>query len=110
MVDKIRLVQGDTRPALAVTLTDTTTGLPIDITGATVRLKFKEAGASTLTATITGSITSGPDGTVVFHWSSEPTSLNGDPGDYEGEVEITFSDSTIQTVYEVLKFKLRQDF
>lgn len=110
MVDKIRLVQGDTRPVLVVTLTDTTTGLPIDITGATVRLKFREAGASALTATITGSVTSGPAGTVVFHWVTEPTALNGNPGEYQGEVEITFSDGTIQTVYEILKFKLRQDF
>jgi hypothetical protein len=47
---------------------------------------------------------------VVFDCSDEPTSLDGAPGDYEGEIEITFADSTIQTVYDLLKFKLRQDF
>jgi hypothetical protein len=36
--------------------------------------------------------------------------LAGEPGDYEGEIEITFSDSQIQTVYDLLKFKIRQDF
>jgi hypothetical protein len=110
MAEKIRLVQGDTRPSLVTTLTDSTTGAAINITGATVRLKFRAAGATTLQATIVGTVTDGAAGTVVFDWSDEPTSLDGDPGDYEGEIEITFADSTIQTVYDLLKFKLRQDF
>jgi hypothetical protein len=110
MAEKIRLVQGDTRPSLVTTLTDSTTGDAINITGATVRLKFRAAGATTLQATIVGTVTDGAAGTVVFDWSDEPTSLDGAPGDYEGEIEITFADSTIQTVYDLLKFKLRQDF
>jgi hypothetical protein len=36
--------------------------------------------------------------------------LQGAPGDYEGEIEITFSDSQIQTVYDTLRFKVREDF
>jgi hypothetical protein len=36
--------------------------------------------------------------------------LLGEAGDYEGEIQITFSDGTIQTVYDLLKFKLREDF
>jgi hypothetical protein len=36
--------------------------------------------------------------------------LQGDPGDYEGEIEITFPDGQIQTVYDPLKFKVREDF
>jgi hypothetical protein len=110
MTEKIRLVQGDTRPALVVTLTDSFTNEPINVGGATVRLKFRAAGSETLQATIFGAVTDGPAGRVVFHWSEYPTSLNGDPGDYQGEIEITFADGTIQTVYDTLKFKLRQDF
>jgi hypothetical protein len=110
MAEKIRLVQGDTRPSLVTTLTDSTTGAAINITGATVRLKFRAAGSTSLQATLIGSVTDGANGVVVFYWSDEPTSLNGDPGDYEGEIEITFSDTTVQTVYDLLKFKLRQDF
>jgi hypothetical protein len=34
----------------------------------------------------------------------------GEAGDYEGEIQITFVDGTIQTVYDLLKFKLREDF
>jgi hypothetical protein len=36
--------------------------------------------------------------------------LSGPAGEYEGEVEITFADGQIQTVYDVLKFKVREDF
>lgn len=110
MAEKIRLVQGDTAPALTVTLTDTTTTAAINVTGATVRLKFRAVGSETLRGTLTGSVTDGAGGVVVFFWSDDPTILDGDAGDYEGEIEITFADNTIQTVYDLLKFKLRQDF
>jgi hypothetical protein len=36
--------------------------------------------------------------------------LTGAAGDYEGEIQITFSDGQIQTVYDLLKFKVRSDF
>jgi hypothetical protein len=36
--------------------------------------------------------------------------LQGEAGDYEGEISITFSDGQIQTVYEPMKFKVREDF
>lgn len=110
MAEKIKLVQGDTKPAIVCRLTDDTTGLPLGITGATVRLKFRAAGATTLTATITGTVTDGANGEVVFYPASAPEMLQGEPGDYEGEIEVTFADTTIQTVYDLLKFKVREDF
>jgi hypothetical protein len=110
MSDKIKLVKDDTRPALVCTITDDTSGAPIGLTGATVLLKFRALGATTLQATVTGVVTDGPNGQVVFYPASAPTMLQGDPGDYEGEIEITFPDSTVQTVYDVLKFKVRGDF
>ena len=110
MAEKIKLVQGDTRPAIVCTITDDTTNAPVNITGATIVLKFRAAGATTLTTTVTGAITSGPNGVVAFYPASAPAMLQGEPGDYEGEIEITFSDGQIQTVYDLLKFKLRGDF
>lgn len=107
--ERIKLVQGDTRPILVVTLTDETSGDPINVSSATVRLKFREAGQTGLTATIVGAVTDGNNGVVAFSWSTAPTSLSED-GNYEGEIEITFSDSTIQTVYDLLKFKVRPEF
>lgn len=110
MAEKIKLVQGDTRPALVITITDETTGDPIGLTGATPRLKFRQAGATTLTTTITGTVTDAAAGKCVFFPASAPEMLQGEPGDYEGEIEITFSDSQVQTVYDLLKFKIREDF
>lgn len=110
MTDKIKLVQGDTKPTLVCTLTDEVTGDPIVITGATVRLKFRQVGSTTLTATIIGAVTNGAEGIVAFYWTTVPTALDGPPGEYEGEIEITFADGSIQTVYDLLKFKLRSEF
>lgn len=110
MAEKIKLVQGDTKPALVCNITDEITGNAIVLTGATVLLKFRAAGATTLTATVTGSVTDGANGQVAFYPASAPEMLAGEAGDYEGEIQITFADSTVQTVYDLLKFKLREDF
>lgn len=109
MAEKIKLVQGDTRPQIQVTLTDDNTGSAIDITGATCRLKFRAVGSDTLIDTLTGFVTDGPNGVVVFIWNQN--TLNVDPGDYEGEVEVTFPlGAGIQTAYQVLKFHVRAQF
>lgn len=110
MTEKIKLVQGDTRPALVCTVTDETTGAAINLTGATVALKFRAVGSTTLQATVPGTVTNGPIGQVVFYPASAPVMLQGEPGDYEGEIEVTFPDGQIQTVYDPLKFKVREDF
>jgi hypothetical protein len=110
MSNRVRLVQGDTRPNLVVTLTDSVSGAAINITGATVRLKFRPLGSEEIRTTIIGSVTDGANGVVVFQWITEPTALAGDPGPYEGEIEITFDDDTVQTVYDLVKFQLRPEF
>jgi hypothetical protein len=110
MSEKIRLVRNDTRPALVCNITDDTTGAAIDITSAVVLLKFRATGATELTATVAGAVTDGPAGQVAFYPASAPEMLQGAAGDYEGEIEITFADSQIQTVYDLLKFKVREDF
>lgn len=108
MAEKIKLVHGDTRPQLKVTLTDEYTGLPIDIRSSVCHMYFRAVGSATVLDTLDGIILDGENGVVVFAWN--PTTLSVDAGDYEGEVEIMFFDGTIQTVYDLLKFKVRQDF
>lgn len=110
MTEKIRLVRNDTRPALVCNITDENTQQPINITGTTVRLKFREVGSDTVRATLLGQVSDGPNGQVAFYPASQPQMLSGEAGDYEGEIEITFPDGQIQTVYDLLKFKLREDF
>lgn len=109
MSEKIKLVQGDTRPQIKVTLTDEGTGAVIDITGATCVMKFRAVGSTTVLDTLNGTVTNGVGGEVVFLWN--PNTLNVDPGDYEGEIQVTFpNNGGIQSVYELLKFKVREDF
>ena len=108
--EKIRLVRNDTRPALVCTITDDRSKAPVNVSGATVRLKFRAMGELTLQATIVGFVTDGPAGQVAFYPATAPEMLQGEPGDYEGEIEITFPDGQIQTVYDLLRFKIRQDF
>lgn len=106
----IKLVQGDTRPALVCQLTDETTGDAIPLNGATCHLKFRKYGATTLQANLLGTVTDAANGIVEFYWASDPLSLSGDPGQYEGEIEVIFSDGQIQTVFDKLQFLLREDF
>lgn len=131
MAERIKLVQGDTRPSIVVQLSDSSTGSPIDLTETSVILmKFRKEGETALTATLTGELVPGTEiedtdgevtydapydvngvgGRVRFNWLDEPTALDGEPGNYEAEVEMTFLDGSVQTSYDTLKFKLREDF
>lgn len=109
MAEQIKLVQGDTRPAIVCTLLDDTTQLPIGLAGATPRLKFRKSGATDTLATLVGSVTDAANGVCAFYPASAPDMLTGF-GAFEGEIEITFADGQVQTVYELLKFKVRQEF
>lgn len=124
-MDRIKLVRNDTRPQLILSLTDDNSGDPIDISaaGTVVRMKFRSALSTTLIDTITavklpgrlladGTVDStdpvpGKGGRCYIQWSA--TALASEPGNYEGEIEISFG-SEVQTVYDTLKFKIRQDF
>lgn len=119
--ETINLVQGDTLPQLRLTIRDQntaaagktldpedqTTWAIVDLTGATVRLKVREIGGTTLKDTITGQVTDGPNGKVVFVFSS--TTLDT-AGVYEAEVEMTTSIGGIQTVYDLIKMQVREQF
>ena len=128
---KIKLVQGDTRPQVKCVITDENSGAIVDLSGATVLLKFRAAGSSTVLFNLTGYLQSGIEdedgnvsqqltgeayatpgkgGRVAFQFNSGD--LNVEPGSYEGEIEITFPapNAGIQTVYTPLKFQVRGQF
>jgi hypothetical protein len=110
MADKIKLVQGDTLPNVRLTLTDPVTGTAINLSAGstTVNVYFREAGGTTILSTIACTkVNGGSTGVIQFNFSSGV--LNVDPGAYEGEVEINF-DGQKQTVYELLKFNVREQF
>jgi hypothetical protein len=126
MSERIKLVRNDTRPTIVVDLKDRNTGEAINVSTSTVRMYFRKTGDPTIVATLNGSLlpgftneygqlivdspynVAGVGGRCSFNWT--PTSLTGDPGLYEGEIEITFADTTVQTVFDLVKFRLRDDF
>ncbi len=125
--EKINLVQGDTRPQLVFSVTDDKSGQPFDLSasGTTAQLKFRAAGEDTIKATMAcgklpgivtqdGSIdynapynTLGAGGRLYMNWSADALD---EAGEFEGELEITFSDGTVQTAYDLIRFKVREKF
>ena len=119
--DTLNFVVGDTLPALNLTLKDKNTAAsgvtldpensatwaPINITGATVRLRLRELGSTTLADTRTCSVVSGSGGTCTTNFATTTFST---AGTYEGEIEVTHANGSIQTVYDLVKFKVRDDF
>lgn len=110
MANVIKLVQGDSRPSLVVTLTDEKSGIALNLTDTTPVLKFRAEGADVLIGIVPGTVVDPTNGVCVFHWSSVPGILDGEAGNYEGEIEIIYDDATNQTVYEQLYFYLREQY
>jgi|TARA_B110000902_G_C13756755_1_gene378951 hypothetical protein len=117
----INLVTGDTLPELTLTLKDSNTAAsgqildgedsntwsPIDVTGATVKLRIRTLGSTVIKSTLTCLVVSGTDGKVSTNF---PTGTLDAAGTYEAEIEITFANGGIQTVYDLVKLKVRSDF
>ena len=103
----IRLVQGDTRPTLIVNIQDSQTDQFVDISGCEVRLLLREVDSNAPAHVIQGLVINGINGDCVFQWSPQSLAL---AGDFEGEVEITFPDGRIQTVFDLLYFVIREQF
>lgn len=108
--DVIRLVQGDERPYIILTLTDDVTKAPIDLSvaGTTVYIRFRQAGVTTPPAVIPCTIlTPATSGRAMFSFVGG--FLDVPPGMYEGEIVIDYNGQT-ETVYEVLRFRIRESF
>jgi len=125
---RIRLVQGDTRPDLVLSLTDERTGMPLDISdpNTKVRIYLREVGADAIKATLTARPIPGrvnPDteqidthmpydvagrgGRCVMNWTAQALDT---AGQFECEVETTFADGAIQTAYKLLRVQIREQF
>ena len=117
----INLVTGDTLPELTFTLkdsqsaasgktldaNDSSTWAPINVSGGTVKLRIRELGSTTVKSTLTCTVTDGTNGKVATNF---PTGTLDTAGTFEGEIEITFSNGGRQTVYDLIKLKVRSDF
>lgn len=107
----IYLVQGDTGPQIFITVTREDTGLAVDVSSGTARLKVRKKGTDTVLFTLVASDVGSnlEEGKLYF-------SLDGGQlatiaaGNYEGELELTLADSTVETVYERVDIVIREDF
>ena len=123
--ETINLVQGDTKPQLNFTIRDSATVVVtdpvtildeddsstwaiIDITGYSIELKFRALSSSTVLFTEALGITSAAGGTCYMIWPAD--SLDVAAGMYEGELQLTDGSGKVQTVYDKLKFKIREQF
>lgn len=104
------LVQDDIGTQIKATLTREDDGLAVDLSDATVVLKFRAKGTTTILSTIDciSSSSQLENGEAVFQFTNGQLSI--EEGKYEGEVEATFSDGRIESVFEKLDFYVRQDF
>ena len=121
--ETINLVQGDTKPQINFTIRDSATAVAgktldendsstweiIDITGYSIELKFKAIDSTTVLSTINLGITApATDGKCYLNWPDD--SLDVAAGIYEGELQLTDASDKVQTVYDKLKFKVREQF
>jgi hypothetical protein len=109
MSEVIKVVQGDTKPLITLTLTDAVTGSPFNLSAGTtsVSINFRAAGTTATPQVILCNKTDAANGVVQFDFSGGI--LDVDPGLYEGEIVVDFNGAT-HTVYDVLKFRVRADF
>ncbi len=119
----IKLVKGDDLPELEIVLrdsnvagtgqtldiTDPTTWNPIDLTNVTAaKLKFREIDTLTpLTTILFTRIAPYTDGRISLQWGLTDLDITGD---YEAEIELTYSSGRVMSVPDLLKFDIRSDF
>jgi hypothetical protein len=103
----VPLVQKDTKPSLTFLITDDD-GVAIDLTNHAVNFFFKKMGAAALTNLgHTLCVLSDPtNGYCRYDWGANDLAV---AGLYEGELEITYSDSSVQTVYSTWQFQVRPE-
>ena len=110
MATSFNYVQGDTAPQIRLTLVDDDTTTPTNITGASITLHFRAAGDTTIL--FSRPLYINPDtaatGVAILQWAA--TDLNQVAGVYEGEIEIVKASGLRETLYETLRFRIREDF
>lgn len=105
-----KLVKDDKGTQIKAVLTREDTGLAEDLSSATVVLKFRKKGTTAILFTLTSVADSDDAANGIAYFRFTGTNLDLDEGEYEGEIEATFSGGDVETVYEILRFHLRNDF
>ena len=104
------LVKDDIGSQVRATLTREHDGSAVDLTDSTAVLKFRAKGTTTVLATLSNSATDGQKANGIAIFSFTEAALANNEGKYEGEIQVTFDDGSIETVFEIEDFYLRDDF
>lgn len=107
----IYLVQGDTGPQIYIKVTREDTGVPIDVSGGSAAFLVRKKGQATVLFTLPAADVGSnlEDGNLYFSLDGgQLATIAG--GNYEGELQLTFSDGIIETVYERVSIVIREDF
>lgn len=104
----IEMVRNDTRPTLEFTVKDAN-GVAINITGSTPRFRIRRRLATTVLINRVCTITNGVGGKCQFAWAAADWLAGAidAAGRYEGELEVTFSDLTVASVFDVYEIVAR---
>jgi Rib/alpha/Esp surface antigen-like repeat protein len=95
--------QFDTSPSIGMNL-QAADGSPVDITAALdLRFHMRPIGEAGLTIDARASVIDAAEGVVKYDWLPEDTAV---PGRYEAEVEVTYTDGSVETFpnggYEII--------
>jgi hypothetical protein len=115
------LVQGDLNPQLTLTLRDSNkaalgrtldpenkdTWATLNLTDGGVKLKLRMQGASELKEELIGALTDAPNGKVTFLFTNDTLDT---VGTMEGEIEYTDAADRPQTVFDLIRIRVRQQF
>mgnify|MGYP003645713363 CR=1 FL=1 len=110
-MEPLYLVQGDNGSQVKVVITRDDTGLPVDLTSATAKLKFKKKNTSNVLSELTSSTVVAAEleeGIAIFFFSS--SNLDIIAGSYVGEVQVTFESGYLETIFEQIEFVVREDY
>lgn len=106
----VRLVQGESKPLILLTLTDDLTGTPVNLSAATtvVTVDLKDLGTKeTLKTIVCTKLGSGVSGQVQFDFSGGASDVP--LGTYEGVVIVDF-DGDANTLTSRIPIRVRENF
>lgn len=96
-------VKGDVSPQERMRLIETTTGLPQDLTGASVSLEVRRLGATTTLVSTAATVTDAENGKLNVAW---PAAVFTDAGKLRADVVVT-TGGTTQTVRDAVSITVR---